>query len=65
MNWTSFFGVSAPYTKQELYELWFKFRDDPNAHKILSDFMGSDVGQAEILIDEFESRLRYDLRYQS
>lgn len=65
MNWTAFFGIGAPYTKQELYELWFKFRDDPNAPKILSDFMGSDIDRANELIDEFESRLRYDLRYQS
>lgn len=56
--------ICSPYTKQELYDLWFNFRNDPNAAATLSDFMQSDKAAAETLIDEFESRLRYDHRFE-
>lgn len=63
MNMSTFLGIASPYTTQELYELWFKFRDDPNAEKMLSDFMQSDTASAARLIDEFESRFQHDHRY--
>lgn len=63
MNIKTFFGIASPYTKQELYEMWVKFRDDPNAVIILSDFMQSDKVSAARLIDEFESRFQHDHRY--
>lgn len=64
MNWAMRFGISAPYTQQELYELWCNFREDPNADKILSDFMDCDKKTAGAVIDEFESRFRHDRRYE-
>ena len=64
MNMSAFLGIASPYTKQELYELWFKFRDDPNAEKMLSDFMQSDTASAARLIDKFESRFQHDHRYE-
>ena len=63
MNIRTLFGIASPYTKQELYEMWVKFRDDPNAVIILSDFMQSDKGSAARLIDEFESRFQHNHRY--
>ena len=64
MNMSTILGIASPYTTQELYELWFKFRDDPNAEKMLSDFMQSDTASAARLIDEFESRFQHDHRYE-
>lgn len=64
MNMSAFLGIASPYTTQELYELWFKFRDDPNAEKMLSDFMQSDTASAARLIDEFESRFQHDHLYE-
>lgn len=55
MNLSMFFGSNAPYTRQELYELWFTFRKDPNAAKILSDFMGRDKNTARKLIQQFKA----------
>lgn len=62
--WSTLFGIASPYTRDELYNLWCKFREDPNAEKILSDFMASDTATAAMLIDEFESKYRYDHRYE-
>ena len=64
MRMSTLLGIASPYTAQELYELWCKFRDDPNAGKILSDFMQSDTASAARLIDEFESRFQYDHRFE-
>lgn len=51
-------GVAAPYTRKELHELWFKFKDDPDADKILADFMQSDRRTAQQLIEEFERDMK-------
>ena len=50
--------VGFVYSKQELYELWFVFRDHPNAVQMLSDFMGrgDNRRRAAELIQEFEIR---------
>ena len=32
--------VGFVYTRQELYELWLKFRDNADAVQILADFIG-------------------------
>lgn len=57
-------SVSTSYTRQELYELWCNFREDPNADTILSDLMDCNKKTAATLIDEFELRYRHDRRYQ-
>ena len=38
MNWAMFQEIAAPYTQQELYELWHNFKEDPHADQILADF---------------------------
>lgn len=50
--------VGYTYTKQELYELWFRFRDQENAVQMLSDFIGrgDNRQRAAELIREFEIR---------
>ena len=50
--------VGYTYTKQELYELWFRFRDQENAVQMLSDFIGrgDNRQRAAELIQEFEIR---------
>ena len=42
------------YDKGELYEMWLRFRDDPDAKTILSDFAMTTKNQAAELIAEFE-----------
>lgn len=66
MNWGMFLGISAPYTQQELYELWLNFRDDPHSEQMLADFMGEPkaVAAAASLIDDFELRYRKDHCYE-
>lgn len=56
MKWSTMWGVAAPFTRQELYELWCNFKHDPNADRMLSDFMNSDRQTAATLIAEFERR---------
>ena len=48
--------VGFVYSEQELYELWFRFRDQENAVQMLSDFMGrgDNRQRAAELIQEFE-----------
>lgn len=50
--------VGFAYSKQELYELWYVFRDDPTALQMLSDFIGrgDNRQRAAELIQEFEIR---------
>ena len=50
--------VGFTYSEQELYELWFRFRDQENAVQMLSDFMGrgDNRRRAAELIQEFEIR---------
>ena len=50
--------VGFVYSEQELYELWFRFRDQENAVQMLSDFMGrgDNRQRAAELIQEFEIR---------
>ena len=50
--------VGFTYSEQELYELWFRFRDQENAVQMLSDFMGrgDNRQRAAELIQEFEIR---------
>ena len=50
--------VGFAYSEQELYELWYVFRDDSNAVQILSDFIerGDNRQRAAELIQEFEIR---------
>ena len=50
--------VGFTYSEQELYELWFRFRDQENAVQMLSDFMGRGDNRcrAAELIQEFEIR---------
>ena len=50
--------VDFVYSKQELYELWLVFRDNPNAVQMLSDFIGrgDNRQRATELIQEFEIR---------
>ena len=50
--------VGFVYSKQELYELWLVFRDNPNAVQMLSDFIGrgDNRQRAAELIQEFEIR---------
>ena len=50
--------VGFTYSEQELYELWFRFRDQENAAQMLSDFMGrgDNRRRAAELIQEFEIR---------
>lgn len=64
MDWSAHFEIASPYTAEELYGMWCKFREDPNAEKILSDFMASDVKTAAMLVDKFECKYRYDHRYE-
>lgn len=64
MTMSTFLGIAAPYTTQELYELWQKFRDNPDAERTLSDFMDSDTENAARLIDEFESKFQYEHCYE-
>lgn len=56
MKWSTMWGVAAPFTQQELYELWCNFKQDSNADRMLSDFMNSDRKTAAALIVEFENR---------
>lgn len=56
MNWTMLLGISAPYSPQELYELWCNFREDEHAAQMLADFMGQTKKEAVELIGEFECR---------
>lgn len=58
MNWAMLYGIAAPYRRKELYGLWFKFKEDPDADKILADFMQSDRGAAQQLIEEFERDMK-------
>ena len=48
--------VGFVYTRQELYELWLKFRDNSDAVQILSDFIGRGDNRklATELIRDFE-----------
>ena len=50
--------VGFAYSEQELYELWYVFRDDSNAVQILFDFIGrgDNRQRAAELIQEFEIR---------
>lgn len=50
--------VGFAYSEQELYELWFRFRDQENAIQMLSDFIGrgDNRQRAAELIQEFEIR---------
>lgn len=50
--------VGFVYTRQELYELWLKFRDNADAVQILSDFIGrgDNRQQAAQLIRDFERK---------
>lgn len=50
--------VGFTYSEQELYELWFRFRDQENAVQMLSDFIGrgDNRQRAAELIQEFEIR---------
>ena len=46
---------SAPsYEKDDLYELWLRFRGDHDAAGTLSDFMNGTKEEAQKLIAEFE-----------
>ncbi len=45
--------ISA-YEKNELFELWLRFRNDRDAETMLSDFMGGTKDQARELIKDFE-----------
>lgn len=56
MNWAMFQEIAAPYTQQELYELWRNFKEDPHSDQILADFMEKPRAEAAALIDEFECR---------
>ncbi|WP_317380436.1 hypothetical protein [uncultured Intestinimonas sp.] len=58
------FEIASPYTKQELYDLWRNFRTNPNADKMLSDFMESDTTCAMQLTDEFERKFQHDHCYK-
>lgn len=64
MNWTMFLGISAPYSRQELYELWCNFREDPHADQMLADFMGQTRAAGADLIDQFECRFRREHCYE-
>lgn len=58
MKWTMVHGIAAPYTREELYGLWFKFKDNPDADKILADFMQANRTLAQRLIEDFERDMK-------
>ena len=61
MKWSMRLGIAAPYSREELYCFWVKFKDAPHADRILADFMGADsTATAQQLIDDFESRYRLE-----
>ena len=65
MSWSMRLGIAAPYSKEELYCFWVKFKDDPHAGRILADFMGADdTTVAQQLIVGFERRYRLEHCYE-
>lgn len=65
MSWSMRLGIAAPYSKEELYCFWVKFKDDPHSDKILADFMGADdTTVAQQLIVGFERRYRLEHCYE-
>ena len=53
--------IGAPYTNEELYDFWVRFKDDPHSDRILADFMGENgTATAQRIIDDFESRYRLE-----
>ena len=40
MSWSMRLEIAAPYTNEELYDFWVRFKDDPHSDGILTDFMG-------------------------
>lgn len=47
-------GGSAMYTEFELYQLWQRFQNDPEAAQILQDFAACDKETAADMIARFE-----------
>ena len=65
MSWSMRLGIAAPYSKEELYCFWVKFKDAPHADRILADFMGADdTTVAQQLIVGFERRYRLEHCYE-
>ena len=53
MSWSMRLEIAAPYTNEELYDFWVRFKDD--------DFMGENgTATAQRIIDDFESRYRLE-----
>ena len=47
----------TPYSETELYRLWWKFRDNPSAATMLSDFAGTTRKNASAMIDKWRQQM--------